>query len=402
MGLYRSFRRLRALLALSAALALLLVACGADEADDVEDIVEDVTDEVEDVAEDVTDDAPDDEEEPADDDGEAPAETVDVTFMLPSDNPLQYYPLFLAEELGYYAEEGLNVTIEDIDGSGQVMQQVIAANTDIGMPSPPAYLNGVSRDQDVYFFYQMHYTNVFDLIAPADSGISSVEDLRGEAIGITEEAGGEVPFVRAIMGDAGMTEGEDYTLLPIGEGGALTFNALESGDVAAYAGSIYDIANLDSAGMDTSSVMPEEYRNYPANGFVVTGDTLESESDMLTRFLRAVNKATVFGRANPEAALEIATRDRPDLYDDPEIVDAYWEATLGMMTPPQAVADDAIGTMYFDGWQGFHDFMVAAPEDQGGLPQEVDLETYLHYDLLDGAMDFDAEAVEAEAESWTG
>jgi NitT/TauT family transport system substrate-binding protein len=370
---WRSHRALWAAVPLT--LALLLAACGANEGGDT-----------------------------ADDGGEdaAPAETADVSFMLPSDNPLQYYPLFLAQELGYFAEEGLNVTIEDIDGSGQVMQQVIAENTDIGMPSPPAYLNGVSRGQDVYFFYQMHYTNVFDLVAPDDGEITSVEDLRGQPIGITEEAGGEVPFVRAIMGDSGMTEGQDYTLLPIGEGGALTLNALEGGEVAAYAGSIYDIANLTSAGMSTVSVMPEEYRNYPANGFVVTGNTLESEEDTLIGFVRAVNKATVFGTANPDAALEIATRDRPDLYDDPEIVEAYWDATLGMMTPPDEVADDPIGTMYFDGWEGFHDFMAASPEDEGGLPEEVDLETYLHFDLLEPAMDFDVEAIESEAESWSG
>jgi NitT/TauT family transport system substrate-binding protein len=385
----RKFRG-ASILAPLAAFALVLAACGGDDAAE-EPAPADPGAETEE---------PDEPEEPTEEPAST-AEPADVTFMLPSDNPVQYYPLFVAQELGYFADENLTVTIEDVGGSSAVIQQVIAGNADIGMPSPPAYLNAASRDQDIYFFYQMHYTNVFDLIAPDDGEITSPEDLQGRSIGVSELAGGEVPFVRAIMGGAGLSEGTDYEIVAIGEGGALTFNALDTNQVDAYASSIYDIASLNAAGLTTTSIMPEEFKNYPANGFVVTGDVLESQEDVLVRFLRAVNKATVFGRENPDAALEIATQGRSDLYDDPEIVEAFWNATLGMMTPPDAVADEAIGSMYRDGWQGFHDFMAAQPEEDGGLPQEVDLDQKLVYDLVEQAMDFDIEAIRAEAQAYT-
>jgi NitT/TauT family transport system substrate-binding protein len=362
-------------------LALAISACGTDDGDDV------VADDGDVTADDTL----------ADGDGEL----QEITFLLPSDNPLQYYPAFVADELGYFAEEGLAVNIEEIGGSSAVLQQLIADNAEIGLPSPPAYLNAAARDQDVFFIHQLHYTNVFDLIAPTDSGLTSVEDLEGLNVGVSELAGGEVPFVRAVLGSVGLIEGENITLVPVGEGGALTFNALDTGEVQAYSSSVYDIASLVAAGMPVVSVLPEEFQNYPANGVVVTGERLENDRDMLVGFLRAVNKGIVFGRANPEAARAIAVAAAPELYDDEAIVEAFWEATQQLMRVPADVQDEPLGTMYMPGWQGFHDFISEGTEEEGALPSPVDLNAVLVLDLLEEANDFDVEAVEADAEAYT-
>jgi len=329
------------------------------------------------------------------------AEPASLTFMLASDNPIQYYPVFLAEELGFYAEENLTVTVETVGGSGAAIQQLIAGNATVAQPSPPSFLNAVSRDNDLVWIHQMHYTNVFDLIVPAD-GVATAADLGGQTVGVSEVSGGEVPFVRAIMAETGLVEGTDFEIVPIGEGGQLTFNALETGQVQAYSSSIYDIASLNAAGLPTRSIMPEAYKNYPANGFVVTRDVFESQGDVLTRFLRAVNKATVWGRTNPDAALAIVSATRPDLYDDATIVAAFWAATLGMMTPAPAVADANVGTPYMPGWQGFHDFLAAAPEDAGGLPKEVDLSVAISTRYIDASQDFDVAAIQEQARNYAG
>lgn len=335
-------------------------------------------------------------------DGGSDAEAATIKFMFASDNPIQYYPVFLAQELGYFEEENLTVEIESVGGSSAAIQQLLAGNADIAMPSPPSYLNAASRGEDIYFFYQMHYTNVFDLIAPDGGPVSKPEDLKGLTVGVSELAGGEVPFVRVIMSDAGLAEGTDYEIVPIGEGGALTLNAIQSGEVQAYSSSIYDIASLKAAGQPVTSIMPTEYRNYPANGFVSTGALIDEREDEFVRFLRAVNKAVVFGRTNPDAVLDILVPTRPDLYDDPVIVAAFWEATLGMMTPPAEVADAAIGLHYKPGWQGLYEFLRAAPEDEGGLPADVDLDTRLMTRLIEASQDFDVAAIQEQARNYAG
>jgi NitT/TauT family transport system substrate-binding protein len=335
-------------------------------------------------------------------DGGSTAEPATIRFMFASDNPIQYYPVFLAQELGYYEEENLTVEIESVGGSSAAIQQLVAGNADIAMPSPPSYMNAASRGEDLYFFYQMHYTNVFDLIAPEGGPVSSPADLKGLTVGVSELAGGEVPFVRVIMSDAGLNEGTDFEIIPIGEGGALTLNALQSGEVQAYSSSIYDIASLKAAGQPVVSIMPTEYRNYPANGFVSTGALIEEREDEFVRFLRAVNKAVVFGRTNPDAVLDILVPTRPDLYDDPVIVAAFWEATLGMMTPPAEVANEAIGLHYRPGWQGMYEFLRSAPEDQGGLPADIDLDSGLMTRLIELSQDFDVAAIEEQARNYAG
>jgi NitT/TauT family transport system substrate-binding protein len=336
-----------------------------------------------------------------DDEGEEPADLRDVTFLLPSDNPLQYHPIFVAQEVGYFAEEGLNVTIEDAGGSSAVIQQLIADNADIGLPSPPAFLNAAARDQDVVWVYSMHYTNVFDLVAPADSGITSVTDLEGRNVGVSELAGGEVPFVRAVLGSEGLVEGENVTLVPVGEGGALTYEALDSGQVEAYSSSVYDIAALAAAGLPTVGLLPDEFKFFPANGVVVTADKLENERDMVLGFLRAVTKGTVWSRTNPEAAEQIAVNVAPELYDDEEIVDAFWDATQQLMSVPPDIEDEPIGSHYMPGWQSFHDFISEGTEEEGALPQPVDLDAALDTALLEEANDFDHDEIRNDAEGYT-
>jgi len=63
--------------------------------------------------------------------GEPAEETTAMTVLLPVDSP-NMYGFRVAEANGYYAEEGLEVSHQFLDGSGAVMQQLLADNGQIG------------------------------------------------------------------------------------------------------------------------------------------------------------------------------------------------------------------------------------------------------------------------------
>ena len=50
----------------------------------------------------------------------------DVTFVQPSPSAINSFPVFVAIGEGYFAEEGLNVTVESINGSSAVLQALAA------------------------------------------------------------------------------------------------------------------------------------------------------------------------------------------------------------------------------------------------------------------------------------
>lgn len=324
------------------------------------------------------------------------------TMMFPVQDPIQFYPWYLAEELGYLEEEGLDVTLEAADGSSGAIQQLIAGNADAALPAPGAFLTGVASGQPLKWIYSLQYSNIFTLVARADAGISSVADLSGKKVGVSELSGGEVPLVRAVLRDAGLSEGQDVELVPVGEGSALTIEALESGQVDAYSSSVFDIAAIEAAGVELSVILPEDAAGYPADGVVTSEETLSSRHDDLVGFLRAASKAIVFAAANPEAALEILAEVAPEAFEDEDLARRFFEVSTNLTTPPAELSGQPTGSHNLAGFQEYHDFLLQGSEEEGALPEPVDLDVALDDSLLEEANDFDRAAVEEEATNYSG
>lgn len=341
-------------------------------------------------------------DDPRDGGGNGDGELRPFTMMFPVQDPIQFYPWYLAEELGYLEDEGLDATLEAADGSSAAIQQLIAGNADAALPAPGAFLIGVASGQPLKWIYSLQYSNIFTLVARADSGISSVADLSGKKLGISELSGGEVPLVRAILRDAGLAEGQDVELVPVGEGSALTIDALESGEIDAYSSSVFDVAAVEAAGIEVTVILPEDAAAYPADGVVTSEETLSSRHDDLVGFLRAATKAIVFAEANPEAALEILAQVAPEAFEDEDLARRFFEVSTNLTTLPAELSGQPIGSHNVAGFQAYHDFLLQGSEEEGALPEPVDLDQALDNSLLEEANDFDRAAVEEEAASYSG
>jgi NitT/TauT family transport system substrate-binding protein len=336
----------------------------------------------------------------------AGGELEPITFLLTNERSIQYHPIHIAEELGYFEDEGLDVSIEVVDGSSAAMQQLIAGNGDLSLPSAPAVVQAVAQGHDPVWFYTFFYQNVFDLSAPTESGVTDLQGLQDKTIGISEPSGGEVPLIRGAMAGSGLTENEDYQLLAIGEGDASTFEALERGRAHAYSSSVFDVAAVEAAGMDLTPLLPDEFRFMPSQGLVAMRETFEEKGDAMVGFARAQAKGKVFAEANPEAANAIAEQYGPELYEDPAFAESIWEATERLFTPPEDIETDpaeVMGTHYLPGWDFYLDFISQGTEEEGAVPAgTVDTAVLVTDELLGEINDFDRAAVEQEAEAYEG
>ena len=323
-----------------------------------------------------------------------------LTFMFPVLSVTQYHPFYIAQELGYFEEEGLQVEFQAAGGSSAAIQQLLAGNADAALPSPGAFLNAVARGHELVWISSYQYANIFTLVTPADSGISSIAGLNGKKVGVSELSGGEVPLVRAVLRGAGLEEGETVDIVPVGEGAALTVNVLTTGQVDAYSSNLFDVAAIEAAGIDMNVILPEDVQNYPSNGIVTTPRTLEEKRSQIVGLARAVAKAIVFARSNDAAAMEIAARVAPEEFDDETLAQSAWEAARVLKTPPQELTEQPIGTHFLEGFQAYHDFLLQGSEEEGALPEPVDLSTVLDSSLLTEINTFDKEAIERQAQRY--
>lgn len=316
-----------------------------------------------------------------------------VTMGFAIDSIVQQIPYHVAKEHGYFEDEGLDVSFEFFDGSSALIQQIVAGNVDTGSPAWGSVFNALVQDHDLKIYFSWQYKSVFTLATPVDSGIESVADLEGKAVGVSELSGGEVPIVRAVLREAGLTEGEDVQLVPVGEGSALTVNALQTGQVHAYSSNIFDVAAIRAAGIPMNSIMPAAVENFPGNSLVARADRLEEDRETFEGVARAMARALVYVENNPEEAFELAQELRPEQLEEPELSRASWEAAFSLRQRPDDMPADApIGTPYRPGIQAYHDFLREGSEEEGALMQDIDIDTVLDDSFIEAANQFDKEA----------
>ena len=337
---------------------------------------------------------------------EGGGELEPITFLLTNERSIQYHPIHIAEKLGFFEEEGLDVQVEVVDGSSAAMQQLIAGNGDISLPSAPAVVQAVAQDHDPVWFYTYFYANVFGLSTPTETGITDLEGLKGKVVGVSEPSGGEVPLIRGAMAGVGLTDGTDYTVQAIGEGDASTFEALQRGRADAYSSSVFDVAAVEAAGMELTPLLPPEFTFMPSQGLVAMRETYDEKRDAMIGFARAQAKAKVWADANPDAAKAISEEYGPELFEDEALAESIWEATQYLFTPPEDIEEDpteVMGTHYMPGWDFYLDFISKGTEEEGAVPAgTVDTDTLVTDELLPDINDFDKDAVAEEAEAYEG
>ncbi|MPZ87247.1 MAG: PhnD/SsuA/transferrin family substrate-binding protein, partial [Nitriliruptorales bacterium] len=239
-----------------------------------------------------------------------------ITVLLPIDSP-NVYGFKLAESLGYYEDQGVDATLQYVDGSGEAIRQLLADNGDIAVVGTGTVLDALEEGRDeVRVIGNVNYGSVFFLSTPEDSDITSAEQLAGRTVGISELSGGEVPVVEGIIRSAGLEPGVDVQLLPIGTGTALAVRAIEEGQVDAFSGSVNDLIAIEVQGLPLRRILPEVLTTLPGLPVATTQNVLDEKRDAIVALMRAMTMGQEFGQANPDAALSVLEEADPEQFTD--------------------------------------------------------------------------------------
>jgi NitT/TauT family transport system substrate-binding protein len=272
-----------------------------------------------------------------------------ISYLMPNNSVTgTLYAPYIAQERKFYQEEGLEVEIQTAGGSGATMQQIIAGKVDAGLPSMPATLNALGQGNDIKSIYTWTYGTIFYISTLEDSGIKSLEDLRGKNVGISEPGGGEVAFLRQAVRLKGLDPEKDIKMIPIGESSAVTFDAIQNKKVDAYASNLVEKLTLtEKGGLKMLDLTPKEFEGFPVQSIITTPDVLAKKQPELTALGRAQAKATLFCQTNATACATIMKRLAPEQWQEPRVGQAVIDEALKQTKVPD-------GAMF-----GRHDYDLA-------------------------------------------
>lgn len=211
-------------------------------------------------------------------------------------------PMVVAEEQGFFAEQGLTVTVRESIMGKEAFENMLKGECDLATAAEPPVVEYAQQRNDFRLLGALQNSdNLNRIVARADRGIAAPEDLRGKRIATSK---GTAPhyFLELFLDRHGL-KSKDVVIVFMKSDELLA--ALTSGQVDAVSMTNNVVSKAQEA-LQANAVLLEEpglYRNYYL--LLATTSLLEKRPEVAVRFLRAVVKAEAFIKQRPEETLAI-------------------------------------------------------------------------------------------------
>jgi len=339
----------------------------------------------------------------------AEGEMPKVVMAFTSEQPyLGHTPYFVADELGYWEEEGIEVEFEWTAGSSQAIQLLGSGKVDFTAANHDALIFANHKGANMKSVFQEHTKCEFQFAVPKNSPIKKLEDLKGKKIGVSSMASGFVPYAQAAFFEAGMDPEKDLNLLEVGSGsGAAT--AIESGEVDVLGLWEVAFANLENTlGHDYFRfITPPIYDRLTCNAIITTDEIVNDNPEVVIGFLRGLSKGTVFLLNNPDAVIDIFYKNYPEAKppgkDDETILKEaqhVLECENEQRTNQNRPLENPMGLW---GYQIAAEFLEAQNVHIriGTLDKELPVDAFMTNDFIEEVNNFDEEAIINQAKEYT-
>lgn len=232
--------------------------------------------------------------------------TIRMTLPNPIFNPgISYY--WLADFLGYYEEEGVDLQVGAAQGEGQALGWVVAGRSDVAVPRPFPILYLVARGETPRLagVYTVNNLPIYEGVAvPLNSPIKTLCDLKGKKIGILAPNDAGVAFVGYALKSCGLKL-SDVTFLPTGVADK-SAAAMKLGRIDAWASVDVQTSLAQARGFQFRIIPYGDFlHDLFGNVIWVNTDFLAKHRQAMVGFLRGLAKGTIFYYANNDAALKI-------------------------------------------------------------------------------------------------
>jgi NitT/TauT family transport system substrate-binding protein len=161
-----------------------------------------------------------------------------TTIAVGGKNLLYYLPLTIAEQLGYFKDEGLDLTIVDFAGGARALQAVVGGSADVVSGAFEHTVNMQNKGQYMRaFVLQGRAPQIVLGVNPKTMpDFKTVADLKGKKVGVTAPGSSTNVMVNFILAKAGLKP-SDVSIIGVG--------ASQGAVAAMRSGQIDAISNLD-------------------------------------------------------------------------------------------------------------------------------------------------------------
>ncbi len=282
---------------------------------------------------------------------------------------IQFAPLYVAIDKGYFKQEGLNITL-DYSMETDNVALVGAGKLPFAIVSGEQVLLGRAQGLPVEYVMAWYQQYPVGVVSKASLNITKPADLKGKRIGIPGLFGASYIGVRALLSQAGLKE-QDVTLDSIGYNQVPALIADKE-----QAGVIYvnnEPIQMEAQGVKVNIIKVSDYMELVSNGLLTNEQTAKQNPALVKAMARAILKGIQDTIQNPDAAYTTSTKYVEALANADEKVQKQvlttsidmWKTNRPGYTDPKA-------------WDNMQKVML----DMGLLKQPLDLQAAFSNDFI--------------------
>lgn len=265
----------------------------------------------------------------------------------------------IALEQGYFAEEGLALTLKDLDGK-QAFDSMLEGDCNFAVSgAPPIVLADPHRTPFAILATVLSDYDSTRIIARRDLGIGTPQDLKGKRIGVKKGVLSQL-FLDLFMMKHGLAQNEVVRVFMEPEAFQL---ALAKGEIDGFSMTNRMVNAAATALGDKSVVFAEPGLN-PILGILSTRPDIPLNLQATPRLLRALIRAEQFVKNEPVAAKELVAKENRI---SPREIEGIWARTT---------IDVALPNFLFVHLEDQYRWQVergGSPGLGGGMPNYLDL-----------------------------
>ena len=275
---------------------------------------------------------------------------------------VQFAPFYVAQEKGFFAQQGLMVTLEygmetdfvALTGQGQRQFSIASGDQVI-----------LARAQKLPVVYVLKWYQRFPVgvMALAQTGIETPQQLEGHSVGIPGLYGASYAGWKALVYAAHL----DETKIRLDSIGFTQAEAITQGKVdAAVVYITNEPVQLRQAGSKVSLIQVSDYIDMVSNGLITNEATIRDHPDLVRRMVHASLQGLEYTLAHPDEAFSISRSKVPEITDQNAPAQrAVLDASLALWRT------DAPGVSDRQAWIDTLNAMQATGLVQGGLDAQA-------------------------------
>lgn len=255
-----------------------------------------------------------------------------VTIAVPVTPPnVVHLPAYLAQDMGIFKDEGLNVTIARFEGGVGAFRAMAGGSVDLAGTSSEPFITAVSQGADVKAVYS--YAPNVDVSFVVGPTIKTPADLKGKKIGIQEAGGFADVMSRLVLKKYGISP-NDVRFVTTTTAGRVT--ELIAGNVDTGVLHIDQTLTIQARNPEIRVLanMWEVVSDYQYSLWAVSGNLLKNDPSTVECMVRALIRAdrTMYETSKRQQILDIAVKYTKE---DPSVVAQTYDQLVKARAWPQ-------------------------------------------------------------------